>query len=131
MITAGRIDSELLTQIEDETSYWRNVLKRVVAVVRSLAAAGLPLRGHYEKFGSTHNCGNFIMCIELIAEFDPFLATHVSKYGNPGQGHTSYLSSTTYKEFLTLMGRKITEEIAEIKAVFFFSNRFYIRYFPY
>ena len=40
--TAGRIDSQLLIQVQDEISYWRNVLKRVVAVVRSLAAAGLP-----------------------------------------------------------------------------------------
>lgn len=122
MTTAGRIDSQIMIQLEDEKSYWRNVLKRVVAVVRSLAAAGLPLRGHYEKFGSTHNCGNFIMCIELISEFDPFLAAHISKHGNPGQGHTSYLSSTTYEEFLKVMGQKVTEEVvAEIKAAKYFS----------
>lgn len=122
MTSAGRVDSQLLSQVEDEISYWRNVLKRVVAVVRSLAAAGLPLRGHFERFGTTHNCGNFIMCIELIAEFDPFLASHISKYGNPGQGHTSYLSSTTYEEFLKLMGKKVTDIIVEeIKAAKYFA----------
>lgn len=51
------------------------------------------------------------MCIELISEFDPFLATHISKYGNPGQGHTSYLPSTTYEKFLELMVKKVTEDI--------------------
>lgn len=122
MTTAQRIDSQLLIQIHDEEKYWQNVLKRVVAVVKSLAAAGLPLRGHIERFGSSHNCGNFIMCAELISEFDPFLASHISKYGNPGQGHTSYLSSSTYEQFLKIMSCKVTEEIVKkIKAAKYFS----------
>lgn len=122
MTIAERIDSQLLIQAQDEEKYWRNVLKRVVAVVKCLAAAGLPLRGHFERFGSFHNCGNFIMCIELISEFDPFLANHIAKYGNPGKGNTSYLSSSTYEEFLKLMSHKVTEEIlTEIKAAKYFS----------
>jgi hypothetical protein len=31
-----------------------------------------------------------MMVLELIAEFDPFLAKHASKYGKPGS-KTSYL----------------------------------------
>jgi len=65
----------------------------VVAVVKALASRGLSFRGHDEKFGSSHN-GNYLMSLELIAEFDPFLAEHISRYGNIGSGQTSYLSST-------------------------------------
>lgn len=116
------IQSLLTSQIEDEQNYWRNVLKRVVAVVKSLAAAGLPLRGHDETFGSLSNSGNFILCLELIAEFDPFIAEHIAKYGNPGQGHTSYLSSTTYEEFVKLMAHKVVKEIVEeVKVAKYFS----------
>jgi len=55
--------------------YWRSVLRRVVSVVKKLSSRGLPFRGDEEEFGSLRN-GNFMMCMELIAEFDPFLAGH-------------------------------------------------------
>lgn len=42
----GRIDHELTLQLKPETSCWRNVLRRVVAVVKSLTSRGLALRGH-------------------------------------------------------------------------------------
>ncbi|XP_025409880.1 uncharacterized protein LOC112683189 [Sipha flava] len=35
--------------------------------------------GDNENIGSPHN-GNFMMCLKLIAEFDPFLANHLSNY---------------------------------------------------
>ncbi len=34
-----------------------------------------------------------MMCLELLAEVDPFIATHIASHGNPGKGHVSYLSS--------------------------------------
>jgi len=77
--------------------YWKNVLKRVVVVVKTLA-----FRGDSDKIGSSHN-ENFLMSMELIAHFDPFLASHISKYGNKGKGSTSYLSFHTYEQFITLM----------------------------
>ena len=39
------------------------------------------------------------MVLELIAEFDPFLAKHIEIYGNKGKGITSYLSFQTCEEF--------------------------------
>lgn len=94
MIIAQRIDFQLLIQAWGEVNYWWNVLKLVVAVVRRLVTAGLPLRGHFKRLGSLYNCGNFI---------------------------TSYLSST-YKEFLKLRRYKVTEKIlTEIKAKKYFS----------
>lgn len=54
----NRIDSGLLSQINDEVNYWKNVLKRVVVVVKSLAIRGLAFRDNSEKIGCPHN-GNF------------------------------------------------------------------------
>lgn len=65
----ARIDANITLLYEQEISYWRNVLKRVVAVIKSLASRGLPFRGDDEKFGSQHN-GNYMMLLELIAQFD-------------------------------------------------------------
>jgi len=49
--TAGKINQEIVLQLEQETNYWRNILKIIVATVRSLVIRGLPLRGSEEKFG--------------------------------------------------------------------------------
>ncbi|CAG9772267.1 unnamed protein product [Ceutorhynchus assimilis] len=71
----NQLDSFLCQQIRREEDYWRNVLKRVAAVTKKLACRGLPFRGTVEKFGNPNN-GNFMMCLELLSEFNPFLATH-------------------------------------------------------
>jgi hypothetical protein len=80
----GRVDHELAAQFPEQLTYWREVLKRVVATVKSLASRGLPFRGHDEKLGSLHN-GNYLMTLELIAEFDPFLSKHIAQYGGKGK----------------------------------------------
>jgi len=46
----GRIDSQLILQVETEIKYWKEVLTRIVAVVKSLSCRGLSFRGHNDKF---------------------------------------------------------------------------------
>lgn len=117
----GKIDNQLQTQIEEEVKYWRAVLQRVVAVIKKLASRGLAFRGEDELVGSTNN-GNYMMCLELIAEFDPFLKAHIDRHGNPGQGKSSYLSSTICDELIEIMGRSVTESILkEVKTSKYFS----------
>ena len=41
--TAERIDRALLLQTEEEINYWREVLKRIVATVKSLVMRGCRL----------------------------------------------------------------------------------------
>lgn len=108
----NRVDKTLQYQVETEKMYWKNVLTRVCAVVKSLSSRGLPFRGDNEQFGSLHN-GNFMMCLELIAEFDPFLAKHISTHGNHGKGHTNYLSHFTYEKFIKLMAVEVQNKIVE------------------
>lgn len=116
-----RIDKQLILQVETEKMYWEKVLTRVAAVVKSLSSRGLPLRGHDDKFGSTHS-GNFIMSLELIAEFDPFLSNHIAQYANKGKGSTSYLSFATFEQFVNIMAEKVKETIVnEIKDAKYFS----------
>lgn len=81
----NRIDQKLKYQVKTEISYWKNVLSRVVAVVKSLSSRELPFRSDDDHFGFVHN-GNFAMSLELTAQFDPFLAQHIEKFDNKGKG---------------------------------------------
>lgn len=81
-------------QIKEEKHYWREVLRRVAAVIKFLAERGLPFRGDDELLYSPHN-GNYLGILEVIAQFDPFLAGHLENYGQKGRGRVSYSSSTT------------------------------------
>lgn len=108
----SRIDKKLVTVFEQEVQYWRNVLQRVISVLKKLSSRGLAFRGDNEVFGSEHN-GNFMMCLELIAEYDPFLSAHISRYGNPGSGRTSYLSPVICDDLIKIMGEKVVSKIVE------------------
>jgi len=116
-----RIDYSLIKQLDTEIEYWRNVLKRVVETIKSLASRGLPFRGHDSCFGSVHN-GNYLMSLELIAKFDSFLADHIVRFGNKGSGSTSYLSHVICEEFILLMMKKLKYNIVkELKVSKYFS----------
>lgn len=120
-LISERIDTNIITELEKETNYWRNVLKRVVTVVKALSSRGLALRGETEKIGCVNN-GNFLMSMQLISKFDPFLALHFEKYGNKGKGSTSYLSFQTYEQIITVMAEKVQQTIIEeIKTAKYFS----------
>lgn len=106
----GRVDIDLLSQHQKEVDYWRNVLKRIVAVVKFLASRGLPFRGDNEILGSPNN-GNYLGCVELLSEFDPFLADHLKKFGNPGKGNISYLSANICNEFIEVMGKQVLKKL--------------------
>lgn len=64
----------------------------------------------HKKFFHANN-GNYLMILELLAWFDPFLAEHIRMHGNKGKCSTSYLSSTICKEFIQLMGNEIVKNI--------------------
>lgn len=115
------VDTLLLSQYEKEVKYWREVLTRVVSVVRFLALRGLPFRGDNQTFGSLSN-GLFLGCLELLSEYDPFLSHHIEKYGNKGSGNVSYVSSDTCDEFISIMGTKVLNQIIkEVNEAHYFS----------
>ena len=60
--------------------------------------------------------------MELLAEYDPFLAQHIQKYANQGSGHTNYLSSTTCEELVSIIGKSVLDNIvARVKEAKYFS----------
>jgi len=96
---------------------------KVCAVVKSLSCHGMPFRGDNEQFGSLHN-GNFLVCLELITELDPFLAKHILNHGKHVKGHTNYLSHFTYEQFIKLMAVKVQNKVVEeiIRARYFLTS---------
>ena len=107
-----RIDVEQQKHLEDRCNYWRDILKRCVSVTRLIAERGLAFRGADEIVGSSKN-GNFLGILELIAEYDKFLAEHISLHANKGSGHTHYLSSTVYEELIEIMGKATLKVIVD------------------
>lgn len=79
------LDAEFLKQQQIEMKYWREVLRRIVSVIKFLASRGLPFRGADQTFGSSNN-GNYLGILELLSQYDSFLATHIENYGNKGKG---------------------------------------------
>jgi len=60
--------------------------------------------------------------MELIAQFDPFLESHLKDYGNAGRGKPSYISSTITGELVELMADKVRATIvSELKEAKYFS----------
>ncbi|XP_040195195.1 zinc finger MYM-type protein 1-like [Rana temporaria] len=118
---SGKMDNMLVLQQNNESEYWRNVLRRVVAVVKALSSRGLAFRGTDESFGSQTN-GNYLMLLELIAEFDPFMKEHIKRYGNAGSGTASYLSKTVCYEFIEILSvRLLNAIIVEVKDAKYYS----------
>ena len=77
--------------------------------------------GGNEVFGPPQN-GNFLGLLELLAQFDNFLADHIRRFGNSGRGVPSYLSSTICNEFVQLMAKEVPTKIAkEVKKAKYYS----------
>ncbi|XP_046746394.1 zinc finger MYM-type protein 1-like [Diprion similis] len=108
----GKIDTALHAQYLKEVEYWHEVLRRIVSVIEFLGKRGLAFRGSNELIGSSQN-GNFLGIIELLAEYDPFLKTHLETRVNKGKGHVSYLSKNVCNEFIELMFEEMTKKIID------------------
>ena len=108
--SGGCVDSQLVSQIEEEQKYCSAILERMMEVVKFLAERGLAFCGSDEKIGS-HNNGNYLGLLELLAKFDPFMAEHIKAHANKKKGHTSYLSKTICEEFISLVGSSVHNSI--------------------
>ena len=106
---------------ESEVQYWQQVLLRIVSVVKFICVSGLAFRGKSEVIGSLNN-GNCLRILELLSEYDTFLAEHNSKHANKGRGYAFYLSSTICEKMIELMDQKVLSVIVvEIKTAKYFS----------
>uniref|UniRef100_A0AAR2IPQ8 TTF-type domain-containing protein n=1 Tax=Pygocentrus nattereri TaxID=42514 RepID=A0AAR2IPQ8_PYGNA len=93
----------------------REYLCRVAAVTAFLGKQGIAFRGHKEGEES-NNKGNFMECMQLLEEFDPFLQT----YKPPSC--VTYLSPSSQNEMIQSTSEVITSVIvSEIKAAKMYS----------
>ncbi|GFR18334.1 zinc finger MYM-type protein 1 [Trichonephila clavata] len=86
--------------LQADKSFRKNGLSDKFLVSRELA-----FRGDNEILGSQHH-GNYLGILELIAEYDAFLNSHLAKYGNEGKGKQSFLSATICEELIEILGNK-------------------------
>lgn len=110
LIPGVTVDNLLAKEIEGENVYWKEVLRRAVSVIKFLAERGLAFRGENETPKSPSN-GNYLGILELLSEFDPFLAKHIEARGYRGRGYQHYLSSTICDELILLMGDRVLASI--------------------
>ncbi|XP_058733323.1 uncharacterized protein LOC131604926 [Vicia villosa] len=109
-----------LRLIEKEKDHWKNVLKRVISIVKFLAKHNLAFRGSKEKLYEDSN-GNFLGLIEMLTEFDPIIQEHVRRVTTQ-KVHTHYLGHKIQNELILLLGYAIkTEIIRKIKQAKYFS----------
>ena len=103
VITIIKIYVNLLIINEDFTfieSYLSNLLEccylvkkltRIIAVIPFQGEQGLAFHGDTEVLGLSNN-GNYLGCLQLIAQLDDFLVEYNCVHGNARKGHTSLSS---------------------------------------
>jgi hypothetical protein len=114
---SGRADTQLTIQVNNDHQYLKEVLKRIIAVIKFLVSGGLPLRGDNQTTGSVRN-RNYLGIMELLSQFDPFLCENIKS----GRGIPSHLPVTICEEFIELMRSKESAAIVtEIRITKYFS----------
>ena len=109
-----KVEQEL---IEKETKKWREILARLLDVVRFLAKQNLALRGHREDIhndeGGQENRGNFLELVHLLAKYDPVLREHLVTVKLGKKIATSYLSPEVQNEFVSILAEQVRKKIID------------------
>jgi len=103
------IDKVAFEQFKKERDYWKQVIFRIIQLVKFLAKCGLAFRGTHEKLYENNN-GNFLALIEMLETFDPIMREHVRRIMSD-ELHAHYLGHRIQNEIILLLAREIKKEI--------------------
>ncbi|XP_026430877.1 zinc finger MYM-type protein 5-like [Papaver somniferum] len=101
------IDKEIHERIKREKEYWKQVLIRIVVVIRTLAKNNLAFRGANDKVGVANN-GNFLSFIEMITKFDLVMQEHLRRIKDHEVYH-HYLGPSIQNELIALLARHVKD----------------------
>ncbi|XP_052620895.1 uncharacterized protein LOC111877470 [Lactuca sativa] len=107
------IDKEIQEMIKKDTEHWKEVMVRIISVVKCLAKNNLAFRGTNEKIYENSN-GNFLSVIESIAEWDPVMKEHFRMIQDK-ETHNHYLSHKIQNELIEMLA---SEKIHPVFSLF-------------
>ncbi|XP_021991491.1 zinc finger MYM-type protein 1-like [Helianthus annuus] len=114
------IDKEAYEHFKKEKDYWKEVIFRIIALVKFLAKHGLAFHGSNEKLYQKSN-GNFLGLVEMLEEFDPIMKEHVRRILND-ELHIHYLGHNIQNGLIQLLADQVkTEIIKRIKQAKYYS----------
>ncbi|XP_071054435.1 zinc finger MYM-type protein 1-like [Onthophagus taurus] len=103
------IDAMHQKKIKQQESYWKQILQRLIALVRTLGGQNLAFRGSKDKLYD-HNNGNYLKFIEYLALFDPVMNEHLQKVKD-AKLLVHYLGKDIQNELIQLLSRAIRAKI--------------------
>ena len=113
----GTVDEIIDRKFEEERSFWRKVVERILNVTLTLATCNLAFRGTSERLEHS-NKGNFLSIIELLSKYDPVLQELLKR----PHGAVKYLSPQIQNELIGLLSSQVKDEITcELQNALFFS----------
>ncbi|XP_013614845.1 PREDICTED: uncharacterized protein LOC106321072 [Brassica oleracea var. oleracea] len=107
--TNQTIDKHIQEEVNKEKQYWRDVLLRIVALVKGLAKQNMAFRGRSDKIRVAGN-GNFLGMIEVFADFDEVMKEHIRRI-ETHETRYHYLSYKIQNELIEMLGSEIKKMI--------------------
>lgn len=106
------IDHLEYEQMEAERRRWREILEKVLHIIKYLATHNQAFRGHRETLEDDDSSGNFLDLAKLIARFDPVLKNHLDQFKRK-KIRSHYLGPKVQNELIQLMAMNVKKEITD------------------